>query len=398
MLYKMGIIKIIRMNVPQMDILFLWVFIILFAAPLKYYFPTTFIVEASCIFLILYYSWSKTSLKVSFHHNERYFFFSFLMLAFFAIGLRSDYDTFCFKESYRFFIIFLFAAIFISCPLKYDSILSVSLFLCKLHILFTVYEVLYLNVISVGNFDGLLISGRSMSEMNDDSPYLKPAGDLGIWYIRPFGLMLQPQKSSFIFSVGMISKFFLDRIKDKLSGQYWYFVFLLATILTAGKTAILCSVLLYFALRHGIYPKRLSLKYGNSLFIFLIVSLIGTVILIYLKGTVVGGNFAQDFFCIFNYPLIDSLLGHGIPSVPGLESHGFSVECYIARIVLQVGYLPFLLFVIPSIAVFRAKEWKINYIMIVLYFSMVSHYCVINCSFFQFMIPVFIGCYKSYKW
>ena len=41
--------------------------------------------------------------------------------------------------------------------------------------------------------------GKAMASYDVDSQYLRESDNLGLMAIRPFGLMLQPQKSGFVF-------------------------------------------------------------------------------------------------------------------------------------------------------------------------------------------------------
>lgn len=386
------LIKKIKSKLPDIDFMFCWVLLVFIAAPLRVYAPTSFIVEFSCVGMIFYYAYRG----VKFGKNTGDYMIAMLMMSFFIIGMRGDYDDFCFKENYRFFVQFLFIAIFLNYPLDTKRILSVALLLCKLHIFFTIYELLYVNVFDYGDHEKLLFVGKAIAGYDEDSQYRTASWDLGFPFIRPFGLMLQPQKSAFVFSFGMLCKYLLEQINRCRKSQYWYFIFLLATISTSGKSAIVCALLFYASMRYNIYP-ALNLKRRGTLFALVFILIGGIIMLSYLNETQVGGDFSNDMKSIFNYPLFDALLGHGIPSVADLWRHGFVVECYLARVILQMGYLPFFIIVSISLYYYRAKTWKWNYMLLILIFSLVSHYCVINTPFYQFMIAIFIVAYKQYK-
>lgn len=75
----------------------------------------------------------------------------------------------------------------------------------------TVYELIHINITSPNDFTGLLITGSAMNTYDEDSQYLLPSEDLGFPMLRPFGLMLQPQKSAFVYVFGIVIKYLLDK-------------------------------------------------------------------------------------------------------------------------------------------------------------------------------------------
>lgn len=386
------LVKKIKSKLPDIDFIFYWVLLMFIAAPLRVYAPTSFIVELSCVGMVSYYAFRGVKLG----KNAGDYMIALIMISLFFIGMRGDFDEFCFKENYRFFVQFLFIAVFLNYPLDTKKILNVALLLCKLHIIFTIYELLYVNVFDYGDHEKLLFVGKAIAGYEEDSQYRTASWDLGFPFIRPFGLMLQPQKSAFVFSFGMLCKYLLEKINKSRKSQYWYFIFLLATISTSGKSAIVCALLFYASMRFNVYP-TLNIRRKGTIIVLLFVIIGGVILLSYLGNTQVSSDFSNDMSSIFNYPLFDALFGHGIPSVSDLWRHGFVVECYLARVILQMGYLPFIIIVGISLYYYRAKTWKLNYMMLVLVFMLVSHYCVINTPFFQFMIPVFIATYKQYQ-
>lgn len=90
-------------------------------------------------------------------------------------------------------------AVMASLPLDFDKLSKLCLWCCKMHILFTLYEFTYINLLALGDYDGIFLVGKAMASYDVDSQYLRESDNLGLMAIRPFGLMLQPQKSGFVF-------------------------------------------------------------------------------------------------------------------------------------------------------------------------------------------------------
>ena len=178
-------------------------------------------------------------------------------------------------------------------------------------------------------------------------------------------------------------------------------MFLAAVIASAGKTAILIAFVLLLAILYNVYP---SLNVTKGRMITYVI--LGIVLLLYLLIHTLQitdaraqalGDIGNDLLAIWNYSEWKAIFGHGIPSVADMENHGFIVESYLARIVLQLGYLPFLLVCYATSKIFKAKEWKLNYIMLWLIFGLMGHYCVLNTPFYQFLLCVIVCFYKQNK-
>ena len=225
--------------------------------------------------------------------------------------------------------------------------MKIAFWLCVLHIPFTVYELIHINITSPNDFSGLLITGPAMNTYDEDSQYLRPSEDLGFLMLRPFGLMLQPQKSAFVFVFGIVIRYLLDK-KNNEYKKFWYFLFLAAVIASAGKTAILIAFVLLLAILYNIYP---SLKVSKRRIIVYV--LIGLAVLLYLlihtlqinDGRAQAlGDIGNDLVSILNYPTLEAIFGHGIPNVADMENHGFIVESYFLTLTMRHPSWIFLFF------------------------------------------------------
>lgn len=384
----------------KFDFFKLGIILIFFACPLRAYLPTSFIVEFIAIVIFLFCMNSKVGNGIEVKTKRNSIALACVMVVIFILGMLGNYDDFCFKENYRFFVQFVFLAIFINSSYDNERALKIAFWLCVLHIPFTVYELIHINITSPNDFTGLLITGSAMNTYDEDSQYLLPSEDLGFPMLRPFGLMLQPQKSAFVYVFGIVIKYILDK-KNHEYKNFWYFLFLAAVIASAGKTAILIAFVLLLAILYNVYP---SLNVTKGRMITYVI--LGIVLLLYLlihtlqinDGRAQAlGDIGNDLVSILNYPTLEAIFGHGIPSVADMENHGFIVESYLARIVLQLGYLPFLLVCYATSKIFKAKEWKLNYIMLWLIFGLMGHYCVLNTPFYQFLLCVIVCFYKQNK-
>lgn len=384
----------------KFDFFKLGIILIFFACPLRAYLPTSFIVEFIAIVIFLFCMNSKVGNGIEVKTKRNSIALACVMVVIFILGMLGNYDDFCFKENYRFFVQFVFLAIFINSSYDNERALKIAFWLCVLHIPFTVYELIHINITSPNDFTGLLITGSAMNTYDEDSQYLLPSEDLGFPMLRPFGLMLQPQKSAFVYVFGIVIKYLLDK-KNHEYKNFWYFLFLAAVIASAGKTAILIAFVLLLAILYNVYP---SLNVTKGRMITYVI--LGIVLLLYLLIHTLQitdaraqalGDIGNDLLAIWNYSEWNAIFGHGIPSVADMENHGFIVESYLARIVLQLGYLPFLLVCFAATKIYKAKEWKLNYIMLWLVFGLMGHYCVLNTPFFQFLLCVIVCYYKQNK-
>lgn len=384
----------------KFDFFKLGIILIFFACPLRAYLPTSFIVEFIAIVIFLFCMNSKVGNGIEVKTKRNSIALACVMVVIFILGMLGNYDDFCFKENYRFFVQLVFLAIFINSSYDNERALKIAFWLCVLHIPFTVYELIHINITSPNDFTGLLITGPAMSTYDEDSQYLLPSEDLGFPMLRPFGLMLQPQKSAFVYVFGIVIKYLLDK-KNHEYKNFWYFLFLAAVIASAGKTAILIAFVLLLAILYNVYPSLNVTKGRKITYVIL-----GIVLLLYLLIHTLQitdaraqalGDIGNDLLAIWNYSEWKAIFGHGIPSVADMGNHGFIVESYLARIVLQLGYLPFLLVCFAATKIYKAKEWKLNYMMLWLVFGLMGHYCVLNTPFFQFLLCVIVCYYKQNK-
>ena len=128
-----------------------------------------------------------------------------------------------------FFLFLIMLAVMASLPLDFDKLSKLCLWCCKMHILFTLYEFTYINLLALGGLSmEFFLVGKAMASYDVDSQYLRESDNLGLMAIRPFGLMLQPQKSGFVFCVGIILQYIRNRLSHSHFTNLWYILFVVA--------------------------------------------------------------------------------------------------------------------------------------------------------------------------
>lgn len=375
------------------------VIMILFSMPLRYYFPPmAYIVELTTIYVLIYYQ-SKGQRFLPSKSNEVLSIIGVVLVLLFGI-LIGDMDEVFFKESYRFSFFFIMLFVFKKLPCNFKSLLEIILLCCQFHFFFSIYELLYLNIISHGNFDGVLFTGRAMLEMGDDSDYLKDQIFAGMIFIRPFGLMFQPQKSSFIFVIGTIVKYLLNKNVEKPS-SLWYILFFLIAFFTGAKTAIMTDLLILIII---MIPKSKR----NRRILFGVVIMVGVSFLIYkiysalafssdnrLLNDVTYSIIGADFDNFFNLPFLEIMFGMGIPSEVSLRQYGFSSESFLSRMLIQGGLIGMSIMILAYKNLCLSENRKTNFIFIIFMIGALSHYCVINSYFITFATVAFT-CYAQH--
>ena len=298
------------------------VLLIFLAAPLRFYVSTSIILEIVTFGLVVWgfakhkftkKIWSPTASKF-----VVYFFIYFIISSFISYN---GFDEAGFaNENYRFFLFLIMLAVMASLPLDFDKLSKLCLWCCKMHILFTLYEFTYINLLALGDYDGIFLVGKAMASYDVDSQYLRESDNLGLMAIRPFGLMLQPQKSGFVFCVGIILQYIRNRLSHSHFTNLWYILFVVAIFLTGAKTALLCALVLLIAIKLNIYlgqkmtRKRLGI-YHVIIFVLIVYSLfIGIDIqnIALISSNSARNDVLNDNLCFLNYD---------IPNIPVSYTH-----------------------------------------------------------------------------
>lgn len=383
---------------------FFMVTVFFFAAPINLYIPMTILPE-SLFLVIIYIHRAKFTVPKSFKINN-----SLFLLVFISICLVfGATNTFIFKEysgqtflqeSYRLLTLYIFIVLFTLSQFDFLKIMRICLFYCKVHLFFTLYEIFYLNTHIGGDFSDLFLVGKAMQGYDAASPYLNPIKVADLVFIRPWGLMMQPQKSGFVFVIGIFLKFIIDSIDIrqgvKNKNYLWYFLFGAILITTMAKTAILTAILISIILLLDIYPKsRLrKIDYFITLLISLILPLVFFLPLTNIFSGDAIGAITNDTIAFFNLPWYNILFGLGVPYEKELITFGFLNESYYARVLAQFGLINTSIIVVLSFSLFDLKNSKLNFALIVLIYGMISHYCIINVYFFMLCLAALISYFK----
>ena len=356
------------------------------SGPLNAYFPT-FILPEFILLMVYFYTLFQNKMKI-----EKQDLACFLMLLFFFLFstlLNSNGDFF--NEHYRVYFFFFFCLFLYSSALDSKKLLVICLFLCKIHILFGIYEIIYINIINPGGYESTFLVGHAMSQYDEDSQYLTGSWDWGFPYIRPFGVLLQPQKSGFIYVMGVILQFLIDTSNHKKLSKIWYSLFLLMAIATAAKTAIMTLLVLGSVIYFDFYPNYIQRPRKTiSFYLLLFTSLLYVFIAPIDSDFAVFGDVKNDIMSIFNYGVSGTLMGIGIPDYKDLMSHGFVCECSLARLIVQVGYAGFFFVVWSICRLLDTKIPKINWILFFTFLLMHIHYCILNSHFIILCVSVFV--------
>lgn len=397
----------IKSYLLKIDIYSILVLLIFLAAPLRFYVSTSIILEIVTFGLVVWgfakhkftkKIWSPTASKF-----VVYFFIYFIISSFISYN---GFDEAGFaNENYRFFLFLIMLAVMASLPLDFDKLSKLCLWCCKMHILFTLYEFTYINLLALGDYDGIFLVGKAMASYDVDSQYLRESDNLGLMAIRPFGLMLQPQKSGFVFCVGIILQYIRNRLSHSHFTNLWYILFVVAIFLTGAKTALLCALVLLIAIKLNIYlgqkmtRKRLGI-YHVIIFVLIVYSLfIGIDIqnIALISSNSARNDVLNDNLCFLNYDIPNILLGIGIPYQKSLLIHGYICECFEVRLLAQVGIVNFILLLWFLKSFYKTYDKRLNFMLLITLFFMCLHYCVINAYFISFCMIV-IYCYaKQYK-
>ncbi len=368
----------------------------LFAMPMRVYLPTSFIIEMAAIILLAFVpKWPKGNVRKDKEFGHLLFLLILLVL---GVVLGTTNPPF-FAENYRYFSFFLFLAALKVTRVNYENLLRLCFYGCVFCAFFFIYELVHLNFINLGDFNSVPIVGQATQSMyyDEESNYLDPQWFLGIPYFRPMGFFIQPQKSGFIYVVGTICAYLIYRNeKDRRKLYFWFVFFTIVVIASAAKTAVLSQIMILAIAFLNLYPKNnFTSKEIVKLFIISIPLLFYVISNLFEEGHAEESNLILgDFISFFNFPPFNWLTGVGIPKEADLVAHGFSCECYIARLLAQVGVIFFTIELFWGFSIIRSKSKKFNWILIALLFGLFSHYCVINAYFMTFSFAVII-CYAQ---
>ena len=373
------------------------------ALPLIYYIPTSYILELYASFLFLFY-------REKFHVSRKKISFAVLFFMYFIISSILSYDASnlglnFFNENYRFFSFVLFTALFLNADFDYPQIARACLLCCKFHILFTIYEFVYINIISPGDYGNVILVAKAAEAYDENTQYLLPSDNIFSVAIRPLGLMLQPQKSGFVFVIGIVLQYILDVYSKRKTSIIWPILFSVAIGLVGAKTAFLAALLLDLIILLDIYPGKKLKPFQKMFFIF---SSIITILFILIKGIsfsfedIIGGNTANsdlvnDTICFFNYPFYNWFVGIGLPYFSDLKAHGYACEIFYTRLIAQLGLPLFMILILYMCNTYRTNNSKVNFILLVVFLSMMIHYCIINAYFIGFCMVIIICFIQRYN-
>lgn len=372
----------------------LLVFAFLFAMPLRVYFPTSFVIEGVIIYLVLFVPKRTGACKIV--ENSDYLHIEFLLfLLLLGIILGTTNPPF-FTENYRYFTFFVFLTILKSRNVNYRNLLQLCFWGCVFCSVFSIYELVYLNILNFGDYNGIPILGPASAAMyvDIDSDYLMQQWFLGMPFFRPMGFFIQPQKSGFIPVLGTICYYLLYRDSNKGAKLLWYSFFTMIVVASAAKTAIVSQLIIIAVAVLNLYPRK-NLRPKD----IIIMGMISIPLLVYIVMKIFGESHSEetmyilnDIIAFFNFPAYNWLMGVGIPSDTDLFQHGFVCECYIARLLAQVGVIFFIVELIWGYRLINCKSAKFNWVIIGLLFGLFSHYCILNAYFMTFVLSVIV-CY-----
>ncbi len=364
-------------------------FMLLFSRMIGFYVPATFLPE---LYAILFYF---TNRRTQCSKKEFYvlIFSGFILMWCSILGNLSP-DPFFFNETFRLCTMIAFVVVFINTTFNERRLIQIVLWICKFHILYSIIEFYWLNFYSLGDFDGLITGKIIVQSFNEDSGYMTNYGqtlfDLPIF--RPFGLLIIPQLSGFIFSIGIILQFILHP-KEKKS-LFWYILFLSADIMCLSKTAICCDVALILIIVFKLYIKSSVVIVGILATAVVIAAALENTL-----GFKVLGDLQRDFESIFNFPAYNWFLGRGFTSVNDYEQYGFVCESYWIRLIAHVGFLFFVVYVSALKKLFTSHSPMLNNIILVLLVFLNIHYCCTSAPFLLMCTALIIAvCIKHPEW
>lgn len=361
----------------------------------NYLFSTTYLIELTSLFIIFYGILLKKMIRVkqSAINSLAMFSISIIFCLYFSFKVDFEIDGFA-KETYRLFSFFLiyFALFFVD--IQYEKVFRLILQICKLYVFYNLYELIYINLISPGNIEGLIFGKGILNYYNSptETAYFNAQWELGIPFIRPFGFCFQPQKSAFIFPIAIIILFVIRNYFSP-SNKIWYSIFFISTILTGAKTAILASIFILIVINIDFFKVKMTRFQFLKFCAFTILILVSIFFIIYFSNSDHSSSVAikKDLIGLSNLKLTDILFGAGFLSAEKLRSMGFSGESFILRLITQLGFINFSAFALLFIALFIKRINKIIILLLVLFIAMTLHYAIINIPLFLFIISLILA-------
>lgn len=370
--------------ISEHKLLFLVVLFTFFSAPLRVYGPTSITLEVIIVGLLLFRY--RVKVKNNLISSNSYLFLAFLFLYLLATYLfaYTDDGSGFFNENYRFLVFLLLTCVLATTKIDLVVLAKFCLWCCRFHIFFTLFELIFLSVISPGNFYGVPIVGPAMPDIEEASGYLQENDNLISFGYRPFGLMLQPQKTGFVFVLGVLLDYLLAKLENRKPSLLWNILFVVISIFQGAKTAFLILFAIEAAIFLNFYPGK---KLNKSSVAFYVLCLIA-IIYITVKNVVLTniGNDTNELvfkevLSFVKLPIGNIILGIGVPTVRQINAMGCAAETYFMRIIYNFG-LPLTLAILYFMAkCFLGNNRKVNYILLLAFVGMIYHYCVINVYF-----------------
>jgi hypothetical protein len=290
------------------------------------------------------------------------------------------------KEAYRVLFIPIILLSLSLLSLRIQWVLKVLLCTIWIGIAYEIYEFWILNIAQIG-FEKLPFYNAINSYYGNDvgGQYFKQVGDFGFIFYRPFGIWLQPQRSSFLFPLGIIVIYIYDkyfREKPHILRRNLFILFMaVLTFIGGGKTALLLSVILITII---------AINYKNPLQMIVLclgvsIALIWFIYNFSFQETI--NDVVKDIFAIGNLRIDQILFGLGFTDQVKLASFSFTTESSLMRLFAQFGMLAFGIITIFAIAIFLTP--RLNRIDILLmcfllfatiHYSVISHHYIMIAS------------------
>jgi hypothetical protein len=362
-----------------------------FSSIINYYFlPTFFLTEAFVLLVILRGVLKKTLVKEDFFSCFFLCLFSFILIVYGYLLPKNELDSFA-KESYRFlFIPFMVLPYYFLRP-DYKKVFRLILICCRIYMIYNLYEVIYINLIDPGGVQNTIFGNAiyAFFKTDESSAYFLPQGEFLIPFIRPFGLWLQPQKSAFIFPIAIIIEYVYRRDFDKtVRSNLWYVLFIISSLLTGGKTALITSVLLVYILNVKFFRERISIKQFWFLLASLCLLLVVSVIVWSFSQSEHGSAsaMATEVNALFGLPISSILFGVGFLNNADFMEKGFTGESFLIRIISQIGIVFYTIYSFLFAFSIVKKIDKLNILVLIVLFYMMLHYAIINVYYFTNII------------
>ena len=383
---KLGIKKTVA-TIWRNKVLFLCVLLFFFSAVLKVYLPTTVLPEVFILGLFVYGAINPIKKTDALMPGSALpvwiLFLLYFVLASLATHWGDDGSGF-FNENYRLLTFLLITILLGSSKINFLAVAKFCLWCCRFHVFFTLFELFYLTFVSLGDFYGVPLVGAAMPELDADGGYLRENDNLISYGFRPFGLMLQPQKTGFVFVIGAVLEYVIAWVENRKPSVLWNGAFVAISILQGAKTAFLILFVIEAAVFFNYYPSRKN-TFGKIMF-YVSIAIVSLYIIIHNVALSTIGNdtnarVMDDVTGFLSYGVFNVLFGIGTPVNKDMLAHGFSCECYLVRIFCNWGGILTMLLFYYLARFFLPHDRKVAYVIVIAFFGMVYHYCVINVYF-----------------